>query len=419
MRGFVAIILAGGSGQRFWPLSTPERPKQFLDLETTGRTLLQATFDRLTPVCGGPTGVYVVTGERYRELVEAQLPEVPVRQVLLEPLGRDTAAAIALATLEVRARHGDVTVGVFPADHRVDDPQAFADAVRRAAMLAETHGAIVTLGMRPDRPATGYGYIEVGEAVGDAPAPPLGHRVARFVEKPDLDTAQGYLDTGRFLWNAGIFVAPARVLTEELERYAPEVMLPLAAAHRDGRAAAIYPLLPKRSIDYAVMEHTDRACVVPAAFGWDDLGDWVALERLPRASGRPRTGSADEAVVANADHTAVEPPAGRNTVVGRHVGIDTEGSIIYNDGDGVIVTVGVRDVVVVRRGDAVLLVAKDQVQQLKRALEHPVLLDAPATPAPGADVPPDPSGDPAVVGPRFAGETAAAAAPPEAAPAWE
>ncbi len=335
---FAAVIMAGGQGTRFWPLSTADRPKQFLDLERTGRSLLQATYDRLLPLTGGPAGVYVATAARYRDLVRAQLPDVPEDQVLVEPSPRDSGPAIALASLTIHRRTGGATLGFFSSDHRIPGVDAFHAAVRQATELAETERGLVTLGIAPTHPATAYGYIERGEAVGP------GYRVARFVEKPNADRARQYLTDGGFDWNAGIFVWRSDVILEELAEHAPDIAGPLLAAANDA-LDDVFPTLPRRSIDYAVMEHTRRAFVVPVDCGWDDIGDWVALERL------------------------LARDADANTIVGTHVGLETSGNVIYTAGpDDVVVTVGVHDLVVVKDGDTVLLVAKDRIADLKRVL---------------------------------------------------
>ena len=337
----VAVIMAGGRGQRFWPLSTDAKPKQFLDLERTGRTLLQATFDRILPLVGGPDRVIVATGARYETMVCDQLPELPPENVIIEPVGRDSAPAIALASLLIRARFGDVTTAVFSSDHRVGDAGAFQTTLRSAFELASTQRGLVTVGIRPTRPATGYGYIATGRPCGP------GHHVQAFEEKPTLARAKQYLDGGRHLWNAGIFVWPLDVVLAELDCYAPDLMRPLRDAFESRRVGAAFADLPKISIDYALMEHTERAFVVPGSFDWDDVGDWIALERYLPDTNRD----------------------GTNTVVGRHVGLDAKGNVLYTEGeDDVIVTVGIEDMVIVKRGDTVLLARKDRLEDIKTLL---------------------------------------------------
>ena len=334
--GFRAVIMAGGQGQRFWPLSTADRPKQFLDLGRSGRTLIQSTYDRVLPLAGDPANVYVATARRYVGLVCDQLPDIPLENLLVEPTPRDSAPAIALATLTIAKRHGDVVTGFFSSDHRIGT--GFHDAITAAAGVAQEQAGLVTVGIQPTRPATGYGYIEVGEPAGP------GYRVRRFVEKPSARTAEAYLASGGFLWNAGIFVWRTHPALEELDRRAPDLMLPLRSAFDAGTVADRFDELPRISIDYALMERTDRAHVVPGSFEWDDIGDWGALERLVAHDGS-------------------------NTVVGRHIGHDASGNIVYTEDEGdVVVTLGVNDLVIVKRGHALLLVHKDRVQEIKTLL---------------------------------------------------
>lgn len=338
---FVAVIMAGGKGQRFWPLSTESRPKQFLDLSRDGKTLIQATFERLLPLTGGPQNVIVATGERYVPLVLEQLPDLPRDNLIIEPIGRDSAPAVALASLEIERRFGPTLTGFFSADHRIQDVTGFDRTVRKAISLAASELGLVTIGIEPAHPATGYGYIEQGEPIG------AGCRVERFVEKPNLERAQQYLESGRYLWNAGMFVWSTRVILAELDRYSPSLMTPLRTAFDGNRTAQVFPTLPKISIDYAVMENTDKAYVVRGEFDWDDIGDWVALERLLKRG-----------------------PDETNTVVGKHVGHEAHGNIVYTESsEDVIVTLGVDDLIVVKRGNTVLLARKDRVQELKKLLE--------------------------------------------------
>lgn len=342
---FVPVIMAGGRGQRFWPLSTVDRPKQFLDLERRGRSMLQATFDRLLPLAGVPERVYVATGSRYVPLVREQLPELPGSNVIVEPTGRDSAPAVALASLAISERLGDVTLGFFASDHRIEDEAAFHAAVRSAIALAEAEAGLVTLGITPTRAATAYGYIELGARVGP------GHRVRRFVEKPNADKAAAYVAAGTFAWNAGIFVWRSDAILRELDVFALDIVGPLRAAIAQRRLSEVFPTLPARSIDYAVMEHTERAFVVPVDCGWDDVGDWVALERVLHSGAGEASGAAP------------------NTVVGRHVAFEASGNLVYTEHeDDVVVTVGVHDVVVVKRGNTVLLVAKDRLDEVKAVL---------------------------------------------------
>ena len=271
----IPVILAGGKGERFWPVSRRQYPKQFLCLDGSGSSLLQATANRLLPLAESWESLWVITAAHLADGIREQLPALPERNLLIEPEGKDTAPAVAWATLEVAQRHGEGAIaGFFPADHWIADEAHYRDTLKAAASLAGDRGAIATLGITPTFPSTGYGYIEQGEPVGTY-ADLVAYQVARFTEKPDQATAESFIASGRFSWNSGMFIFPAGVMLQELDTHAPQVMQPLRAQGVDA-----YSKLAKLSIDYAVMEKTDKACVMPVAFGWDDLGDWNAVERL-------------------------------------------------------------------------------------------------------------------------------------------
>jgi mannose-1-phosphate guanylyltransferase len=346
----IPVILAGGKGERFWPLSRRQRPKQFLSLDGSDKSLLQATADRLLSLAGGWEGLWVITAQYLAEGVQQQLPDLPSENLLAEIEGRDTAPAVAWATLEIARRHGeDAIVGFFPADHWLGEPDAFDQTLKAAEELAVSQGAIATLGITPTYPSTGYGYIEQGETVGSFNGCP-GYKVSRFTEKPDLATAEQFLASGRFSWNGGMFIFPAGVMLAELAAHAPEILQPLKE-----QGPSVYPTLPKLSIDYAVMEKTQRAYVLPVTFSWDDLGDWNAIDRLLK-NGKS------------------------NVELAQHVGLDTERSLLYATGeDDLIVTIGLEDTVIVRDGKVTLIVKKDRTQDIKKVLkllqENPNLTD--------------------------------------------
>lgn len=338
----IPIILAGGKGERFWPLSRKHRPKQFLSLDGTGVSLLQATAQRLLPIAAGWENVWVITSAAIADGVRAQLPELPAANLLVEPEGRDTAAAVAWATLAVAARYGNrATLGFFPADHYIADEAEFHHTLAAAATLATQEPAIVTLGIAPDFPATGYGYIQSGATAGEF----VGHsayRVNRFTEKPDRDRAAEFLQEGNYTWNSGMFIFAAQTLLDEMQHHAPEILEPMRAMGIDA-----YGQVPKQSIDYALMEKTQLAYVLPVSFGWDDLGDWNAIERLLKG---------DEA------HNP-------NVELAQHIGLDTAGAILYaSSSDEVIVTIGLENVVVVRDGNVTLVVDKNRTQEIKGVL---------------------------------------------------
>ncbi|MGG6293545.1 mannose-1-phosphate guanylyltransferase [Leptolyngbya sp. AN02str] len=337
----IPVILAGGKGERFWPLSRKSRPKQFLSLDGSGRSLLQATADRLLDLAGGWEGLWVITAFHLADGVREQLPDLPEANLLVEVEGRDTAPAVAWATLEIAQRYGDdAIVGFFPADHWIGDLAGFHQTLRAASDLARERGAIATLGIAPTFPSTGYGYIEQGEALGSFLELPA-YTVSRFTEKPDRETAESFLASGRYSWNSGMFIFQAGTVLQELQAHAPYILEPL---QKEG--PSIYPKIPKQSIDYALMEKTSRACVMPAHFSWDDLGDWNAIERLLKG-----------------DQSNVE--------LARHIGLGTQGALLYSsDPDDVIVTIGLEDVVIVRDRSVTLVVRKDRTQEIKQVLKQ-------------------------------------------------
>lgn len=338
----IPIILAGGKGERFWPLSRKHRPKQFLSLDGTGVSLLQSTAQRLLPIAGGWENMWVITSAAIADGVREQLPELPAANLLVEPEGRDTAAAVAWATLLVAAHYGNkATLGFFPADHYIADEAEFHHTLAAAATLATQEPAIVTLGIAPDFPATGYGYIQAGAMAGEFGGHPA-YRVNRFTEKPDQERAAEFIKEGNYTWNSGMFIFAAQTLLDEMQRHAPEILEPMRAMGIDA-----YGQVPKQSIDYALMEKTQLAYVLPVSFGWDDLGDWNAIERLLKG---------DEA------HNP-------NVELAQHIGLDTAGAILYaSSGDEVIVTIGLEDVVVVRDGNVTLVVDKNRTQEIKGVL---------------------------------------------------
>jgi mannose-1-phosphate guanylyltransferase len=336
----IPIILAGGKGERFWPVSRLKRPKQFLCLDGSGRSLLQATADRLLNLAGGWDNLWVITSAIIADGVKKQLPDLPQSNILIEPQGRDTAPAVAWGTLEVAKKYGeDIIVGFFPADHWIGDLQAYEKTLKAAAQEAATEPSIVTLGITPNQPAIGYGYIEQGAEKGNFDGLPV-YKVSRFTEKPDRETAQSFIDTGKFSWNSGIFIFKAATVLAELKKYAPKLLNLLS---EKGQAA--YAELEKESIDYALMEKTQLACVLPASFGWDDLGDWNGVERLLK-------GDQD------------------NVELGTHICKDTKDAVIYaSNKDEVIVTIGLKDVVIVRDGDVTLVVNKNHTQDIKEVVK--------------------------------------------------
>ena len=277
------VIMAGGVGSRLWPISTPQMPKQFIDVLGVGRTLIQLTMDRFLPVCQADH-FWVVTSEKYVDIVRRQLPDIPSDQILAEPVGRNTAPCIAYACRKIALRYPDADVVVTPADALVLKTEKFARVIGEAVKAVSGTGKIVTVGIQPTRPETGYGYICAQEI-----APDQVVKVEAFKEKPDAETAGRYLAAGNYFWNAGIFVWNVRTINDQLRRYAPQItgiMDRLAPSlYTEGEAGALAELFPqcdKISIDYAVMEKSEDIHVIASDLGWSDLGTWGSIkEHLP------------------------------------------------------------------------------------------------------------------------------------------
>lgn len=335
-----ALILAGGSGTRFWPLSRRRRPKQLLALGSP-RSLLRETVERVSPSVGAE-GIWVSTTRELVDAVARELPEIPRERILAEPASRNTAPAIGWCLARMPAELHDEVVAVLPADHRVADAEGFRAALRTAEAAALSSDLVLTLGVRPTRAETGFGYLEVGDPLAGSEGV---RRVVRFTEKPDLDTAREFLDSGRYLWNAGIFVFRAGRLLEELDRRAPEIGggLRRIAEHPE-RGDELYAQLPALSIDHAVMERLEELATVPLDCGWSDLGSWQALaDELP-ADGHG------------------------NAVRGDVVVIDSSGCLLWAD-EGEIAALGLEDLVVVRTGDVVLVAPRERSQEVRRIVE--------------------------------------------------
>ena len=342
---FYAVILSGGSGERFWPLSTPDRPKQFLSV-FGGKSLIRQAVDRLRGLV--PTEhILVVTAASLVKATHQELPELPRSNVIAEPCRRDTAAAVATACGVVERLGGaDAVAAILTADHLMRDVPAFRRLLADAARAAASTDDIVTMGVAPDYPATGFGYIQVGDPV-PLRTKTVFHRAVRFVEKPDAKTAAKYLATGKYAWNAGMFVWRVATMKAALRAGAPELSeleRAVAAAKSVPRVLArLYPPLPRISIDYAVMEKARNIIVSRGDFGWDDVGTWAAAEKHLKADAR------------------------RNVVKGAATLLDCENAVAVAEGP-MIAALGVKDLVIVTTKDAVLVADKSRVQDLKKLL---------------------------------------------------
>ncbi|HEX9698900.1 MAG TPA: sugar phosphate nucleotidyltransferase [Acidobacteriota bacterium] len=390
-----AVIMAGGGGTRFWPLSRRERPKQFLAI-TGERSLLQTTWERALGVVDGPDRIVVVTSGEYAELTREQLPELPADNLLLEPQARNTAPCIAWATASIQGRDPEAAALVMPADHLIHDREGFGRAVRVAVAAARRHHALVTFGIPPRYPETGYGYIEAGKQLsleggqGGAPEPKAGAPNARvgasepragdpesttvaepaaatkrparhvevfdvvqFREKPDLETATEYLAAGNFFWNSGIFVWTAAGIRAALAEHLPEAAIAaakmLAAGDREARAAA-WAAMPATSIDFGVMEKAGNVVAVKAPFDWSDVGSWAALHE-------------------------VSDRAGGDNVAFAHgiVHIDASGNLVHAPGS-LVALLGVDGLAVIDTGDVLLVASLKRSQDIKLLRERLVEL---------------------------------------------
>jgi mannose-1-phosphate guanylyltransferase len=342
-----AVIMAGGAGTRFWPASRATLPKQLLNL-ASDRSMIQATFDRLRGLAG-PEQVLIVTNEALVQSVADQLPELPARAVLGEPCKRDTAACVGLAAGIIAKSDPKGTMVVLPADHVISPVERFQDAVQRAAKLVQDDPSlIVTFGIRPTYPAETYGYIERGEPL----AKDSVFKVRMFREKPNTETAKQYLESGNFYWNSGIFVWNAKTIWDALRQFEPEMVEQLdkiVAAYGTADFGRVFrerfEKIRGKSIDYAVMERYPTVAVIEVSFDWDDVGSWQSLTRL---RGTDSDG---------------------NTVIGRHLGVNTRGSIVRTDDEHLVVTLGMEDCIVVHTPDATLVARKQDEESVRKVVE--------------------------------------------------
>jgi mannose-1-phosphate guanylyltransferase len=346
------VIMAGGSGTRFWPLSRKDRPKQFLAL-AGDEPLLTATVGRLPPLAKAKE-TFVVCGPKHAAAARKLLPKLPEQNFIVEPCARNTAPCVGLAALHVARKDPRGVIVMLPADHHIGKPAAFREALVSAADLAQ-RGAIATIGIKPSRPETGYGYLKIGPRLAARGRKGKGaaHKVERFVEKPDLVTAARYLSDGGYLWNSGIFAFRADVILEEIRR-----AMPVLGEQLDAIDAAfgkpsykktlqrIFPECPSISIDYGVMEKSKRIAVVPADFGWSDVGSFAAL---PDVKPTDRQG---------------------NVAEGDAVVVDSHNVVVIAKGGRPVAVVGIDDVVVVDAGDAVLVCRRDRAQDVRQAVEE-------------------------------------------------
>lgn len=343
-KNYFAILMAGGVGSRFWPVSTAQFPKQFHDMLGTGETLIQKTFSRLSQLIPAEN-ILILTNEIYNDIVLEQLPQVSQDQIVLEPAMRNTAPCILYASLKIRKLNPDAVMVVAPSDHWIEDEAAFIDNLQQTFDFAENSDVLVTLGIQPTFPNTGYGYIEYDKA----DATPLKH-VAQFREKPDYDTAKQFLASGNFVWNAGIFIWNVNAVTKAFKTFQPEMAVLFADGYESYNTPAEkdfilenYAKADNISIDYAIMENAKNVYVLPATFDWNDLGTWGSLhDKLPKDDKN-------------------------NSVVNAKLFIENaSNNVIRTDKDKIVIIDGLDDYIVVDKENILLIYPKEKEQEIKK-----------------------------------------------------
>lgn len=346
----IPVILAGGVGSRFWPLSRENKPKQFLNLVDAERSMIQCTVDRICKTAA-MEDIFIVTNEKYHWEMKKQLPFVPSDNLLIEPVGRNTAACIGLAAIYIETRYQeDGVMIVLPSDHQIGNEEEFIRIINTAVEFADMTGDLVTIGIKPDYPETGYGYICYhAEGVNESGA--KFYRVDEFTEKPDLENAQRFLDAGTYLWNSGMFIWKVSTIRNMIRQHMPELYQGLETIKESiGKADELkvlkeeYIKLASVSIDYGILEKAENIYVIPGNFGWDDIGSWPALERIVKRDSKG------------------------NVIQGKHIGIDTRNTIVHSK-NKVITTVGIDDLVIVDTEDAILICDKKRAQEIKEIRE--------------------------------------------------
>ena len=342
-----ALIMAGGRGERFWPRSRRNLPKQFLSLTDDGKTMIQLTVERILPLVK-MEDIYIATNKNYRDLVRSQLPEIPEENILCEPVGRNTAPCIGLGAAHIGKKYEDALMLVLPSDHLIKFNNMFLSALRAACQVAGEGDILVTLGITPTYPETGYGYIKFN------PHATMGaaYEVERFVEKPSLEVATEYLETEEYLWNSGMFIWKLSSIWKNLGKYMPETcsrLKTIAAAIGTPEEETVlereFAAMPSVSIDYGIMEKAEHIYTIPGTFGWDDVGSWLAVERIKKT---------------NEDG---------NVVNGNVITIDTHNCIIQGKGK-LIASVGLRDLIIVDTDDAILICEKHKAGDIRKVTEN-------------------------------------------------
>ena len=342
-----ALIMAGGRGERFWPKSRKNLPKQFLSLTDDGKTMIQLTVERILPLVN-MEDIYIATNRDYKALVQQQLPEIPEENILCEPVGKNTAPCFGLGAVHMQKKYGDAIMMVLPSDHLIKYTSIFVNTLSDACEVAEQGENLVTLGITPDAPETGYGYIKF------MPDKTLGRAFAveRFVEKPNLETAKTYVASEQYLWNSGMFIWKVSTILDNMKTYLPEtyeglerIQAAIGTEQQETVLEKEFYEFQSESIDYGIMEKAKNIYILTGAFGWDDVGSWLAVGRIKASN------------------------EFGNVVSGHVVTVNTKNSIIQG-GEKLIATVGLQDVIVVDTEDALLICDKDSAGDIKKVLEN-------------------------------------------------
>lgn len=345
---YYAIIMAGGIGSRFWPISRTSHPKQFIDILGTGKTLIQQTYDRFLKVCP-KENIYVVTNEIYTDLVKAQLPDMADGQILTEPVMRNTAPCVAYGCFKIESLNPNAAIVIAPSDHLILDEAAFVNTIQKSLVTATENKCLITLGIKPSRPDTGYGYIQFTDNVLNSDF----HKVKTFTEKPTLEIAKTFIQSGDFLWNAGIFIWSAKAILESFHKYLPEINDIFADArpvyntpNEKSYIHAAYQQCTNISIDYGIMEKADNVFVLPSEFGWSDLGTWASIYQL-----------AEKDYVGN----AVIPAE-------KVIMYDSSNCMVNVPKDKLVILKGLHDFIVVESNNTLLICPREDEQNVKQVV---------------------------------------------------
>ena len=344
------VIMAGGKGERFWPKSRMNMPKQFLSLTDDGKSMIQHTVERLKGLVD-IQNMYIVTNEIYKDLVLEHIPDIPKENIIIEPVAKNTAPCIGLAAIHIAKKNPDSKMIILPSDHLIKFNEIFIDTLKIALDVVEKGDNLATIGITPNYPETGYGYINFtkGESFKDSANI---YEVLGFVEKPNLEKAKEYLTSGEYLWNSGIFVWKASTILKNFKEYLPEIyegLQKIGESINTGKYEEVlkkeFPNLPSESIDYGIMEKAKNIYVIPGNFGWDDVGSWLSLERINKT---------------NQDG---------NVITGNVISIKTKNTIIQGS-DKLIATIGLEDIVIVDTDDVTLICHKDNTQEVKEIINN-------------------------------------------------